>query len=112
MDDAIDEVLKMIRNKLSNITYNQFQLSKKKNFDTIASSRFDLNKISNRYLNTIKGNKYNFYNLLNMENYSNSISKESFIKFFKKVFDSDNSLIMTVYVNYFLLFNFLYLYLY
>jgi len=76
-----------------------FQLSKRKNFDIIASSRFDLNKVANRYFNTIIGNKYNFYNLLNMENYSKSITKDDFINFFEKTFNSENSLTLTVYVR-------------
>lgn len=81
---------------------NDFLLAKRKNFDTIASGRFDINKISNRYFNTITGNKYNFYNLLNMETFSKSLTKEDFVKFFEDSFNSDHSLSMTVYVIYYL----------
>lgn len=77
---------------------SDFLLSKKKNFDTISSARLDLSKISNRNFNTIIDNKYNFYNLFNMENFSKSITKEDIKKFFEITFNSKNALKFTVYV--------------
>jgi hypothetical protein len=98
-DAAIDLFENTVKDKLENLSQNEFITSKKKNFDTIAESRLDLSKISQRYFNSIVESNYkSFDNFVNMEKYSRSILKEDLISFFKNVF-LENNLKFTVYVS-------------
>ncbi len=83
-----------------NLTQHDFIISKKKNMDTLALSRFDINKLSEKYFRKIVDNNYNFHNFFKMEMFSKSITKEDFISFYNDVFTSKENLHLTVYVIY------------
>ena len=81
------------------ITNNEFIIAKKKNMDTIALSRLDINKLSDKYFRKIVDNNYNFHNFFKMEMFSKSITKDDFISFYNDVFTTKENLHLTVYVN-------------
>jgi secreted Zn-dependent insulinase-like peptidase len=100
MDDATIELLQTtIKSQLEKMSDKEFNLSKRKNFDTIAYSRYDLSKKSFRFFDSIIENNYDFPNFRKIELYSKIISKKDIINFFQDKFLSKNNLKFTVYVR-------------
>ena len=97
MDNAVEEILNMIHKKIDSLQTNEFNLSKKKNIDSITSERLNLNKLTSRNFNVIVEDKYNFYNFMNMEKFSRSINLEDLKVFFSKKFIKED-LSLTIYV--------------
>ena len=97
MDNAVEDILNTINKKINSIQTNEFNLSKRKNFDSISSERLNLNKLTLRNFNIIVEDKYNFYNFLNMEKFSKSIKLDDLKSFFSKKFKKED-LSLTIYV--------------
>ena len=100
IDKAAIELIESLQNKFEQMSQQDFILAKKKNFDSIASARYDLSTISEKYFTKIVEQNYRFFNYLKMENYSKSIRKEDLLKFYNDNF-IDPNLKLTVYVNLF-----------
>jgi secreted Zn-dependent insulinase-like peptidase len=97
IDKAAIELVDSLQQKLDALTAHEFTLAKKKSFDSIASTRYELSTLSDKYFNKIIEKDYRFFNYLKMENYSKSLRKEDLIKFYNDVFIEPN-LKLTVYV--------------
>ena len=97
-------MIKKLESEIKNIsdsddTKEEIIIAKKKNMDTIALSRLDINKLSDKYFRKIVDNNYNFHNFFKMEMFSKSITKDDFISFYNDVFTTKENLHLTVYVN-------------
>ena len=80
------------------MTVPEFNSAKRKNFDTIASIRLDLSKISKRYFDAITEENFKFDNFNIIENYSRGITKPDIMRFFEENFIDKESLKFTVYM--------------
>lgn len=99
IDNATEEVLKIIRSKINKLGDTTFKLIKRENFDMIASARLNLLRLSNRYFNVIASGQTSFYNFFDMENFSKGIRYEDLKRFFEKKFNRITSTAVTVYVK-------------
>jgi hypothetical protein len=98
MDDAAIDLVESLEHKLGSITEQEFVMAKKKSFDSILNSRFDLSSLSDKYFTKIIEQDYKFFNFIKMDNYSKSLRREDLVKFYNDVFIEQN-LKMTVYVK-------------
>jgi secreted Zn-dependent insulinase-like peptidase len=99
MDKAAYELINDLINIFNEMTTRDFMIAKKKNLDTISSSRLDLQKQADIYFRKILDNNFNFQNYFKMEKFSKSITLEDFIKFYEDIFLTDSGLKMTIWVN-------------